>query len=59
MDDIVLAGNSIHEIHLVKKLFDQKFKIKDLGQLRYFLGFEIVRATKDIFKNQRKYNLQC
>lgn len=55
VDDIVLAGNSLHEIHSVKKLLDDQFSIKDLGQLRYFLGFELARSRKGIFMNQRKY----
>jgi hypothetical protein len=58
VDDIVLAGNSIHEIQSVKMFLDQKFKIKDLGKLRYFLGLEIARSDIGIFVNQRKYTLE-
>jgi hypothetical protein len=58
VDDIVLAGNSIHEIQTVKMFLDQKFKIKDLGKLRYFLGLEIARSDTGIFVNQRKYTLE-
>ncbi|PNX74277.1 retrovirus-related Pol polyprotein from transposon TNT 1-94 [Trifolium pratense] len=58
VDDIVLAGNSSKEIQAVKHFLDQKFKIKDLGKLRYFLGFEIARSPKGIFVNQRKYTLE-
>ena len=58
VDDIVVAGNSLMEIHNVKALLDKQFKIKDLGNLRYFLGFEIARSTKGIFMNQRKYTLE-
>lgn len=58
VDDIVVAGNSMLEIQNVKHLLDQKFRIKDLGSLRFFLGFEIARSTKGIFMNQRKYTLE-
>ncbi|MCH79973.1 retrovirus-related Pol polyprotein from transposon TNT 1-94 [Trifolium medium] len=58
VDDIVLTGNSIEEIRNVKSFLDTKFRIKDLGQLRYFLGLEIARSTSGIFLNQRKYVLE-
>jgi hypothetical protein len=54
----VLAGNSFHEIQSVKQFLDKKFRIKDLGQLRYFLGLEIARSNSGIFVNQRKYTLE-
>lgn len=38
VDEIVLAGSYSHKIQYVKKYLDLKFRIKDLGKLRYFLG---------------------
>lgn len=58
VDDIVLAGNSIQEITSVKQFLHKKFRIKDLGQLHFFLGLEIARSDKGIFLNQRKYTLE-
>ena len=37
---------------------DQKFKLKDLGDLRYFLDLEIARSNKSISLCQRKYTLE-
>ncbi|XP_058747238.1 uncharacterized mitochondrial protein AtMg00810-like [Vicia villosa] len=51
-------GNSLAEITQVNTFLDQKFRIKDLGQLKYFLGLEIARSTSGIFLNQRKYVLE-
>ena len=39
-------------------LIDDRFKLKDLGQLKYFLGLEVVRYAKDISPSQCHYALQ-
>jgi len=33
-------------------------KIKDLGDLRYYFGFEVARSKKGIMMNKRKYALK-
>jgi hypothetical protein len=58
VDDIVLTGNDFSEIQLVKSFLNDKFKIKDLGQLRYFLGLEVARSSSGIMLNQRNYTLE-
>jgi len=58
VDDIILAGNDKEEIDRVKEALNKTFKIKDLGDLRYFLGFEVARSKKGIMTNQRKYALE-
>ena len=45
VDDIVLLGNDLPEIHRITNLLDNVFKIKDLGDLRYFLGFKVARSS--------------
>ena len=57
VDDIILTGNSINEIQDITMLLDQAFKIKDLGTLKFFLGFEIARTSAGIHLCQRKYVL--
>ncbi|CAI8615480.1 unnamed protein product [Vicia faba] len=54
----MLAGNNFAEISFVKAFLHDSFKIKDLGNLRYFLGIEVVRSSKGILINQRKYTLE-
>ena len=58
VDDIILPGNDKEEIDRVKDALNKTFKIKDLGDLRYFLGFEVARSKKGIMMNQRKYALE-
>lgn len=58
VDDIVLAGNNPSEIQYVKTFLDNKFKIKDLGCLCYFLGLESVRSPQGLRVKQKKYTLE-
>jgi len=57
VDDIVLPGNSVQEIDDIKCILHSNFHIKDLGQLKYFLGIEVAHSTKGISLCQRKYCL--
>ncbi|MCH79800.1 retrovirus-related Pol polyprotein from transposon TNT 1-94, partial [Trifolium medium] len=57
VDDIILAGTSIAEFTRIKTILDDKFRIKDLGKLKYFLGLEIAQSREGINISQRKYCL--
>ncbi|XP_028196721.1 uncharacterized protein LOC114381688 [Glycine soja] len=57
VDDIVLSGNDLIEIQNITKLLDYAFKVKDLGDLKFFLGFEIAKTPAGINLCQRKYAL--
>ena len=49
VDDLIVGGDNEAEIEHVKTLLKQEFEMKDLGELRYFLGIEIVRTKEGIW----------
>lgn len=44
-------------IFFLKSFLYTKFHIKELGQLKYFLGVKVIRSKKEIFLSQKKYVL--
>uniref|UniRef100_A0A3Q7FM04 Reverse transcriptase Ty1/copia-type domain-containing protein n=1 Tax=Solanum lycopersicum TaxID=4081 RepID=A0A3Q7FM04_SOLLC len=54
----VAAGNSSKLLQDTKEALHNKFSMKDLGDLKYFLGIEVLRSKTGIFLNQRKYALE-
>lgn len=44
LDDIIITGTSIDDTIDVKTALYDKFTIKDLGHLKYFLGLEVARS---------------
>ena len=43
VDDLLIAGNRQKEIRRVKRELMKGFKMKDLGDVKEFLGIEIIR----------------
>ena len=48
VDDIILTGDHDEEILQLKHFLAKEFEIKDLGNLKYFLGMEVARSKKGI-----------
>nr|GEU96267.1 putative RNA-directed DNA polymerase [Tanacetum cinerariifolium] len=57
VDDMIITGNDESEIKKLKEGLCAEFKMKDLGNLRYFLGIEVMRSPHGIFICQKKYIL--
>ena len=57
VDDLIITGDNMDEITKLKHSLQQRFAIKDLGILRYFLGIEMATSPKGFFLSQRKYVL--
>lgn len=52
IDDMIITGDDSKEIFQLQKQLSTKFKIKNLGKLKYFLGIEVVRSEQGIFLSQ-------
>ncbi|KAI3759441.1 hypothetical protein L6452_07265 [Arctium lappa] len=50
-------GDDKEEIAKLRKSLFKEFEMKDLGELKYFLGIEVLRSKQGIFMCQRKYVL--
>lgn len=48
----------MNEIRSIEQTLDHSFRIKDLGNLRFFLGLEVARSKGGIIVNQHKYALE-
>jgi len=51
VDDIILAENDKEVINQVREALNKTFKIKDLDDLRCFLGLEVARNKTGIMMN--------
>ncbi len=57
VDDLIITKDSDADIFDLKNLLKQKFEMKDLGELRYFFGIEVILSPKGIWLLQRQYAL--
>ncbi|KAG7547985.1 Integrase catalytic core [Arabidopsis suecica] len=57
VDDLIISGDNKEGINSTKTFLKSTFDIKDLGELKYFLGIEVCRSPEGLFLSQRKYTL--
>ncbi|RVW14812.1 Retrovirus-related Pol polyprotein from transposon RE1 [Vitis vinifera] len=55
VDDIIITGNNVEAAQTFIQQLSQRFSLKDLGPLTYFLGVEVTSHTNGLFLSQRKY----
>ena len=57
IDNILIASNDVDAMNSFKQFLDDKFKLKDLGTLKYFLRHDVARSAKGLSLCRRKYTL--
>ncbi|CAM8922319.1 unnamed protein product [Rhodiola kirilowii] len=55
VDDLILTGDDMEEICLTKGNLSVRFQMKELGELKHFLGLEVETTKEGIFLCQEKY----
>ena len=54
---MVITRNDEEQISDLKGKLSAEFDMKDLGNIKYFLGIEVLRSKRGIFISQRKHIL--
>ncbi|XP_019093231.1 PREDICTED: uncharacterized protein LOC109129436 [Camelina sativa] len=55
VDDMVITGNSSSLLNSLLEELNKRFRMKDLGQLHYFLGIQAQFHSGGLFLSQQKY----
>jgi hypothetical protein len=55
VDDLIITGDDDAEIYQTKENLSVRFQMKELGELKHFLGLEVDRTEEGLFLCQQKY----
>lgn len=58
VDDIIVFYKNDTSFELVKQDLQTYFSLKDLGELKYYLGLNVTRSDKKVIINQKTYILE-
>ena len=54
---MIITGDNMEEIIRLQEQLEIEFKMKNLGELKHFLGIKVGRSKQSIFLSQRKHVL--
>ena len=54
-DDMIITGDDSEEMMKLEQNLVAEFEMKNLEDLKYFLGMEVARSSRGIFLSQHKY----
>jgi hypothetical protein len=55
VDDLVIIGNDPIFVSSIIDQLSNRFSVKDMGQLHFFLGMKVIPTTTGLFLSQHKY----
>ena len=55
VDDIILAGKTDEKIAKVKESIAERFQVKDMGELKYILGLQVIQEDGKVWIGQPTY----
>ncbi|KAJ4715914.1 Retrovirus-related Pol polyprotein from transposon TNT 1-94 [Melia azedarach] len=55
VDDLIITGDNEGEIRQTRRNLSVRFQMKELGELKHFLGLEVERTDEGLFLCQQKY----
>lgn len=55
VDDLLITGNTPSRVAEVKKQLQEKYEMKDLGEIRKYLGVEFTHTPNGLFLHQQPY----
>ncbi|KAK3119631.1 hypothetical protein QOZ80_9AG0673040 [Eleusine coracana subsp. coracana] len=55
VDDLIITGDYLEEIQRTRENLSVRFQMKELGELRHFLGLEMEHMKEGLFLGQQKY----
>lgn len=55
VDDIIVTSNNTHFLENFITILAARFSLKDLGDLSYFLGVEVIPHPRGLFLSQKQY----